>query len=101
MTRRYTPLPVVGFALENAELYRLQKKRCFLCGFKMKRGLTREHVWPRHLGGRDVGNILLAHSHCNGIKADRPPYPCELMLRDAIYLRAEAARVALPASVAA
>lgn len=72
---------LIGDALRNAAM------RCFLCGFKMQRGLTREHVWPKAAGGREAGNILLAHRLCNEAKEDRMPHPCELLYRDAIYLR--------------
>lgn len=86
MTTRYSPVPVHGFTLDNRTLHKRQNRRCFLCGFKMQRGLTREHVWPKALGGRDAGNVLLAHPQCNFDKGDRAPYPCELLYRDAIYL---------------
>jgi hypothetical protein len=65
--RRYTPLPVVGFALENAELYRLQKKRCFLCGFKMKRGLTREHVWIAYVEDGTPREIIIPWPHAEAV----------------------------------
>lgn len=97
-TVRYSPVPPVNLALDNPTLFHLQGKRCFLCGHKMKRGLTREHVWPKVSGGREAGNVLLAHLFCNAKKADRMPSACELLYRDAIYMiastRVEAASAA-------
>lgn len=87
MTIRYSPLPAFSFTLDNATLFARQAKRCFLCGFKMQRGLTREHVWPKAAGGREAGNIVLAHRRCNEAKKARMPHPCELLYRDAIYLQ--------------
>lgn len=84
---RYSPTPKICINLENPVPFKAQDRRCYLCGFKMKRGLTRDHVWPRALGGRDAGNIILAHANCNWIKSNRAPTPCELLYRDAIYLR--------------
>jgi 5-methylcytosine-specific restriction endonuclease McrA len=97
MTVRYSPLPVFGFVLDNHTLHQRQSRRCYLCGFKMQRGLTRDHVWPKAAGGRDAGNILLAHARCNGSKGDRLPYPCELIYRDAIYQQGPVRPVAVAA----
>ena len=75
-----------GFALDNQTLHQRQNRRCFLCGGKMQGRPTREHVFPRSAGGREAGNILLAHRLCNQAKGIRNPRPCELIYRDAVYL---------------
>ena len=96
MTLLYSPIPAFSYTLDNATLHRRQNRRCFLCGFKMQRGISREHVWPKAAGGREAGNILLAHQSCNFAKKDRMPHPCELLYRDAIYLQGPAT-AAVPA----
>jgi 5-methylcytosine-specific restriction endonuclease McrA len=56
-------------------LYAAQCGNCGLCGeplFDPCAG-TIDHVMPRALGGRNAGNLLLAHQLCNSVKADRPP----------------------------
>lgn len=82
---------------ELVVLFHLQGGRCYLCGEAMKArelgaqsptDATRDHVVPRGRRGRDVNNLLAAHRECNERKADREPYPCEL-----IYLAAISARL--------
>jgi hypothetical protein len=83
----------------RASLDGAQRGRCYLCGrpFGKKNPETNcakstfEHVIPRALGGRNVGNRLLAGIRCNEAKADRWPHPCEL-----IALAAVNARLGLP-----
>lgn len=57
-----------------------QEGRCYLCGeaFTDEDFATQDHVVPRAKGGKHAGNILLAHSHCNGLKGDRDPNEREL-----------------------
>lgn len=74
--------------LSNAmfdRLRELQANRCYLCvePFTAEDGPTCDHVVPQAHGGRNAGNILLAHAHCNNVKADRLPSSREIM-----YLRA-------------
>ena len=72
-----------------------QGNQCAICGGDMRlhgsvtnhRRATLDHVRPRSRGGRRSGNVLLAHRICNIRKADRPPFPCELLLLEAVNLR--------------
>ncbi len=76
-------------------LLRRQAGICYLCPEPMDidpRGRSRnllawtiEHVFPRALGGRSDANRLLAHASCNTRKADRWPYPCEVVYLAAVY----------------
>lgn len=61
-------------------LYHAQDGNCGLCGNPIGDPCegTIDHVVPRALGGRNVGNRLLAHGLCNNQKADRPPTMHEL-----------------------
>lgn len=55
-------------------LFRAQQGLCGLCGYRIDlREGTIDHVVPRALGGRNVGNVLLAHLVCNNQKAARLP----------------------------
>ena len=67
-------------------LMRLQRGYCYLCcqPFYASRPPTLEHVTPKARRGQSRGNLLLAHSDCNSRKADRRPYPCELIYLAAI-----------------
>lgn len=62
-----------------ARLMRAQSGLCYLCAkpFDKHRPHTIEHVMPRHGGGRNIGNILLACEPCNGGKGGRMPTPRE------------------------
>lgn len=59
----------------RVHLYHAQDGNCGLCGYPLGDPVreTIDHVIPRALGGRNVGNRLLAHGACNNQKADRPP----------------------------
>lgn len=61
-------------------LFAAQDGLCGLCGGSLPDAYagTIEHVMPRALGGRNAGNILLAHAECNNIKGCRPPTRDEL-----------------------
>lgn len=96
--RRFTVW--AGAVLRRSELivlYVLQDGRCYLCGGRMgvrtaanldrPDDATRDHVRPRRLRGKDVGNLLAAHRSCNEAKAARAPYPCELLYLEAVSLR--------------
>ncbi len=83
------------FRRRRADLMKFLGRRCYLCGKWMRRP-SDDHVVPKRLGGRRGRNILLAHSACNAAKADRAPYPCELLLTAAVYDRIEAFRAANP-----
>ncbi|MCX6210127.1 MAG: HNH endonuclease [Bacteroidetes bacterium] len=56
----------------DASLYRL-KVVCFYCKRKVKNagGFTRDHVFPKSLGGEDKGNIVNCCYECNQFKADQ------------------------------
>ncbi len=62
-------------------LYRAQYGTCALCGLPLEeRGRTIDHVVPRARQGMDrIGNLVLSHMLCNGMKADRLPTGCELI----------------------
>lgn len=81
---------------ELAVLFHLQGGRCYLCGgamiakalgYQTPEDATRDHVVPRRRRGPDVRNLLAAHRECNERKADREPYPCELVYLAAINAR--------------
>lgn len=71
-------------------LAKLQGGLCYLCGQVMRAEPTREHVVPKARGGKNARNVLAAHQACNLLKADRAPYPCELLYLDALYARLDA-----------
>lgn len=69
----------------------LQDHNCYLCNKTLIDKIkTLEHVKPKSQGGRTYMNVLIAHSNCNNKKGSRKPYPCELLLAQALGLRAEA-----------
>jgi hypothetical protein len=83
-------------------LLKLQRYRCYLCGKafaccpagtpnrrRLNRDgrITSDHVRPRAGGHTLEGNKLLAHGLCNVRKADRAPWPCELIYLAAIKLK--------------
>jgi len=63
-----------------------QDGRCYLCPRPMS-SPTRDHVVPKAKGGGSRWNQLLACPRCNVRKADRWPYPCELLMLHAVNLR--------------
>lgn len=79
--------PIHRFAmmLLRRWFWEAQGGHCGICGHKMKRSfetpkLTFDHVWPKawsasDVMGKSLGNILLAHKHCNDMKADALPTP--------------------------
>lgn len=71
---------------KRAALFIAQRKCCYLCCKRMYpgNGSTDDHVTPKSLGGRRENNILLAHRKCNARKADRAPFPCEVLFLAAI-----------------
>lgn len=81
---------------ELVVLFHLQGGRCYLCDEAMTakalhvqtpQDATRDHVVPKRQRGPDVRNLLAAHRECNERKADREPYPCELLYLAAINAR--------------
>lgn len=91
----YRPPDVVPRGVRQVRrIAKLQGGRCYLCGQLMRTEPTREHVVPKARGGRNARNILAAHQACNLRKADRVPYPCELL-----YLAAVNARLAAGAAL--
>ncbi len=69
---------------KRASLAKAQDGRCYLCDglFTPANPPTLEHVKPRARGGKRAGNLLVAHSACNLLKADRLPTD-----REMAYLR--------------
>lgn len=64
------------------EILGIQGNKCAICGQRVIShvGSTLDHVWPISKGGYDgVGNVVCAHKSCNNEKADRRPYPCEII----------------------
>lgn len=74
---------------KKSEIFKAQNGVCYLCGEAMRlpyepcdtRMLaTIDHVFPRSSGGSHSSlNILLAHRHCNLLKSERMPFPCEVL----------------------
>lgn len=62
------------------KIRRFQGNACYLCRreFTPDDDATQDHVVPRSKGGKNAGNILLAHAWCNTKKADRDPTADEL-----------------------
>jgi 5-methylcytosine-specific restriction endonuclease McrA len=60
---------------------------CGLCGERLRRSPSIEHVVPRCNGGRNAGNRLAAHTQCNFRKGDRMPTGCELIMLAAVNVR--------------
>lgn len=84
-----------------ARLFIAQKGLCFHCDKPMlmhparkkksgsyNEGWTREHVFPKSRGGKNAGNIVLAHLTCNS-KRRAAPLSYEALLKAAqIYEKA-------------
>lgn len=68
-----------------------QGGHCAICGGEMAgEGVkwSLDHVVPRSLGGFDgIGNYVLTHGECNGLKSNRIPTGCELVWLLAINAR--------------
>lgn len=60
---------------DNALLARRDQNICAYCGeFVVRSELTRDHIYPRARGGKDVwSNVVTAHRYCNMKKACRTP----------------------------
>lgn len=99
-----TALPGREVGVEPKILMAIQGGECFLCGDWMVKTTslapngrvltsplmrTRDHVVPKHRGGPNRRNVLLAHHRCNGVKGDRLPYPCELIYLAGVNARLE------------
>ena len=83
--RRPGPLP---FSQQGASsgavrrsLFAAQDGLCAICGLPMGSApRSVDHVVPKAMGGENrVGNLVIAHTPCNGAKGDRPPTGCELV----------------------
>jgi len=64
-----------------------QGNLCGICGIKLRRRASFDHVVPRCRGGANVGNRIVAHIACNNRKADRMPNGCELLMLDVVNTR--------------
>lgn len=83
------------FHADVRDLYQRQRGRCYICSAAMDTALrgrgrnllawTIDHVFPRAAGGKQLANLLLAHRSCNERKADRWPFPCEVIYLAAVY----------------
>ena len=64
-----------------------QGGRCFYCDqpFSKRRGITRDHLFPRSFGCDLAGNKVAAHAKCNVEKGCRLPTPAEVEKAAAIY----------------
>lgn len=74
----------------------MQHGRCVLCARALEFGIhpiygdfrpSYEHVIPRSLGGRNVGNRLVSHRRCNSAKGSAKPTGCELLMLLAVNAR--------------
>lgn len=84
----------IAIRLLRRTYYRAQGGCCYLCGKPLSPRfsspkLTIEHVWPRSRAAAQTydGDLLLAHSRCNGAKADRLPTGCERLMLFAVNRR--------------
>ena len=61
--------------LNNYELFRRDSQICLYCGQRWKTSsLTRDHVVPKSLGGKDIwSNVVTACRACNTKKGGRTP----------------------------
>jgi CRISPR/Cas system Type II protein with McrA/HNH and RuvC-like nuclease domain len=68
-----------------------QQFRCPYCRkpLPLSDSVTVDHVYPlsRQWWRATWGNLLAAHRVCNQRKSDRMPYPCEVLLLEAVNLR--------------
>ena len=74
-------------------LWVVQSGRCFHCGEAMLmgvasnhgRGWSREHIFPVSRGGRNAGNVVLAHRKCNSARGNPEPSEDEIERARAIF----------------
>lgn len=74
--------------LTNWALYRRDRQLCAYCGSRFREGdLSRDHVVPLHLGGRDRWmNVVTACRTCNTLKGGRTPEAAHMPLLYAPYI---------------
>ena len=74
--------------LTNAALYRRDRHICGYCSGHFREGdLSRDHVVPLHLGGRDRWmNVVTACRSCNTLKGGRTPEAAHMPLIYAPYV---------------
>lgn len=74
--------------LTNHALYRRDRHVCAYCGGQFKEyDLSRDHVVPLHLGGRDRWmNVVTACRRCNTVKGGRTPEAARMPLLYAPYV---------------
>jgi 5-methylcytosine-specific restriction endonuclease McrA len=80
---RYTELEVAHYA----QVMAAQSGVCYLCRepFHEADPATKDHVWPRARGGRNMRNILWANASCNNLKGDRAPTEAEMAILRRVY----------------
>lgn len=79
---------------QDHKLFCAQKSRCGVCfeilGPRKDGGEIRwnlDHVWPKRYRRGNWGNIVLAHTRCNGKKADRRPTGCQILFLTIVNAR--------------
>jgi 5-methylcytosine-specific restriction endonuclease McrA len=60
---------------------------CGICGARLKRSPSYDHVIPKCRGGKNMRNRIVAHIGCNFQKGDRMPTGCELIMLEAVNTR--------------
>ncbi len=78
--KRYTPFNLNDVALSRRNILQRDRHTCQYCG-KTSVSLTIDHVIPRHRGGKDIWeNLVAACVKCNNIKGDRTPEESGMIL---------------------
>lgn len=79
MVRHAQPIPL---GHDNALLFRRDHNVCAYCSERLgQHALTRDHIYPRARGGRDVWvNVVTACRTCNLLKACRTPEEAHMPL---------------------
>jgi 5-methylcytosine-specific restriction endonuclease McrA len=70
----------------RARMWEALDRLCGICGQAISdlADVTYDHVVPQSRGGGNYGNLVPAHSACNGAKADRMPTGCEKVMLAAL-----------------
>jgi 5-methylcytosine-specific restriction endonuclease McrA len=76
-----------GRAALQTRMLEAQGGFCGICGSKLHKSPSFDHVVPRCRGGTNAGNRIVAHAPCNFRKGDRMPTGCELIMLEAVNAR--------------
>ena len=60
---------------------------CGICGARLRRSPTIDHVVPRSRGGKNMYNRIVVHNGCNFKKDNRMPTGCERIMLAAVNAR--------------